>query len=422
MNEIPQTRTFAESNALNALEEASEAVLNAHYQSVLADDFSADPAERIDFVRPPGKVIPFDGRSNDRLKETARFHEDKMERERALWEFALRQPGDEVAFVSECLRSETDVDVRSAGLWLLQKVSGDRATDQLSNFIVDSDIEVRDWAHLLLRETTGTTFSKAETRRAAFCEENPFDQTLPLKIAGFARTHVPGMGWVQATLSPLWFESIMGRVMACTCTDTFDSRLVIEKEIKEYHPDGSDHYEIYNFSGTTFRINDRISHHIYNGVGHHTFYPSGKVEHPEEKDPVGDAVVGAARSATAILVPRPLAVDGSERAVHVAQRAVQSVRGVYMGLGYANPERILAQGMKIGPGEVQLIDPHHPRIGKLTNTFLSGTFKGKLSDLNGDGLLDINTERCHATIDGGLDYRLLGSENPDPFDPLSRTR
>jgi len=57
----------------------------------------------------------------------------------------------------------------------------------------------------------------------------------------------------------------------------------------------------------------------------------------------------------------------------------------------------------------------HPVAGPLTNVFLYGTFKGLLSDLNGDGMLDLNTEQCHATAEGELDYHLVGSPNPDPF-------
>ncbi|MGJ0535592.1 hypothetical protein [Methylocystis sp.] len=198
--------------------------------------------------------------------------------------------------------------------------------------------------------------------------------------------------------------------------------LIIEKRIKELHPDGTDHYEIYKFRGATFKITETLSHHVYNGVGHHTFFPGGKVEDPTERDPIGDVVVGAARTAATIRVPAPLALAGSQRAFSVASKAVESVRGIYMGLAYTNVERLISQGMKIGPGEVQLIDPHHPKVGNLTNTFLSGTFKGKLSDLDGDGLLDVNTERCHGTTDGYLDYYLTGAESADPFDPLQRIR
>ncbi|HJX82966.1 MAG TPA: hypothetical protein VJ723_01335, partial [Candidatus Angelobacter sp.] len=88
---------------------------------------------------------------------------------------------------------------------------------------------------------------------------------------------------------------------------------------------------------------------------------------------------------------------------------------------YVNVDRLMGNGLRIGSGEVQLSSKHHPRAGHLTNTFLSGTFKGKLSDTNGDGDVDINTEPCHGTIAGDLDYRLLGHPNADPYDPFQKT-
>jgi hypothetical protein len=214
----------------------------------------------------------------------------------------------------------------------------------------------------------------------------------------------------------------MGRVMACTCEETFDKELIIEKRISGYHPDGKDHYEIYKFRGLTFHPSPQVTHHIYESRSTHTFYPSGKVE-DSSIQPFDDVEVILNRKAEPVVVPpaRPLVTTRSRPTAPPRQklpgRIVSSVRGKYMGFAFINLNRVLGNGMMIGPGEVQLSSVHHPVVGEMTNTFLWGTFKGKLSDLDDDGYLDVNTEPCHATLDGELDYGLEGRPSPDPFDP-----
>ncbi len=412
--------------------EAMEAVEHHFATAIKPIDpelYSMDPAERLEFSRAPSEGIGrFDTRNDAELKSVMFDHADQIERERAAWEFGDRHKQDAVQSVSEVAAHDPDRAVRWGALWLLQKIGDNRAADALAPFLADEDIEVRDWAQLLTREITGQEMPDRIERPTIYDPENPFDQTLPLTIAGYARTHVPGMGWVQATLSPQWFEAILGRVMACTCRDTFDKDLVIEKRMKSYHPDGSDHYEIYKFRGSTFNPAPDITHHVYECVSTHTFYPSGKVEDTSVA-PIDDVNVILNRVATPLAVPVrmpviPLAPPRPRQSAEPSRkeaptRYVQSVRGRYMGAAFVNVERLLNQGMRIGPGEVQLSSLHHPIVGSMTNTHLFGTFKGKISDLSGDGLLDINTERCHGTVKGELDYALTGTPNPDPYDPYA---
>lgn len=380
---------------------------------------SMDPAERLEFTTlPKENVARFDRRKDSELREEMFSHPSAVERERAAWELADRLGSESLATIHAFANTDASREVRESALWLLQKIAGNRARDHLAHFTADPDREIADWAHMLTREITGVTSPEMPVRKAKFNDNNVFDQTLPLKIAGFARTLVPGMGWVQATLSPLWFEMLMGRVMACTCINTFGSDLIIEKRMKAFHLDGGDHYEIYKFRGVTFEPVDHLTHHIYEGISRHTFYTSGKVEDCINGEAIGDVIVSAARAAEPVMVTRPLQIDGSPRARQVAAKAVESVRGRYYGFGYVSVPRLLNNSMTLGPGEVQLTDVHHPVVGPLTNTFIWGTFKGKLADHSGDGILDLNTARCHATLQGALDYRLTGAANPDPFDPL----
>jgi HEAT repeats len=395
---------------------------------------SRDPAERLSFTCPPAEGVKrFDLRSDQALMRAMFDDPSSMERERAVWEYADRHRSAAMPLLREIAATDADTTVRWTTLWLIQKVGGCDAADAIAAFVHDDHPEMRDWARLFVREITGRDKHGLDIRPARFDESNPFDQTLPLQIAGYARTFVPGMGWVQATLSPQWFESIMGRVMACTRAETFDTDLVIEKRVKGYHPDGSDHYEIYGFRGFTFEPAPGLTHHIYECQSRHTFYPSGKLE-DASVEPFGDVGVVLNRVAMPMFVPvnvpiipdrvtpqretpplRPLPPLKPER----TGKLVQSVRGRYMGAAYVNVDRLMANGMRIGAGEVQLSSLHHPIVRKLTNTFLFGTFKGKLSDLDGDGMLEINTERSHGTIDAKLDYALRGVPNPDPFDPLA---
>jgi hypothetical protein len=387
-------------------EEAAEAIFATGYTDVDPELESMDPAERLEFSRPPQLGIQrFDTRSNDELKEVISDHPLLVERERAVWEYADREKSESLLLLKDVATRDLDPSLRYSTLWAIQKAGGFRGIDIISESLRDEHPEVRDWARLLLREMTGSSEHETDSREVKFDETNPFDQTLPLQIAGYARMLVPEIGWIQATISPRWFESIVGRVMACTRQDTFDTNLIIAKTLFGYHPDGTDHHEIYMFHGFTQRRSEDVNYHQYEGVSRHTFYPSGKIE-DASVTPIRDVPMAVSRIAETAMSPQHLQ----------PYRVVESVRGRYMGPAYINAGRVMANGMAIGPGEVQIASLHHPIVGKLTNTFLVGTFKGKLSDINGDGYLDVNTEACHSTIDGELDYDLDGIANEDPFD------
>lgn len=396
-----------------AIQEAAEKIFATGYTSLDPELESMDPSERLEFSRPSKVGIQrFDARDEVKLKEAMFDQPIALERERAVWEYADRYRTEGLSVLTEVAKRDTDPSLRWSTLWAIQKFGGIQSLGVIGESLKDEHPEVRSWAHLLLREINGVNEYEADTREAKFDERNPFDQTLPLLIAGYARVHLPHAGWIQATLSPKWFESIMGRVMACTREDTFETDLVIEKRISKYHADGSDHLEIFKFKGFSQQMSPAVYYHQYEAKARHTFYPSGKVEETSVA-PLDDVIVNIQRGATTLRTTLP-----QEPSV----RVVQSVRGRYMGPAYINLNRILSNGMFIGAGEVQLSNYHHPVAGPLTNTFLFGTFKGKLSDLDGDGYLDVNTEPCHGTIDGELDHDLDGAKDEDPYDPFRATR
>ncbi|HBW51748.1 MAG TPA: hypothetical protein DEF47_17790, partial [Herpetosiphon sp.] len=78
--------------------------------------------------------------------------------------------------------------------------------------------------------------------------------------------------------------------------------------------------------------------------------------------------------------------------------------------------RYLETGI-IAPGSVQLVSTADPVVGKMANTVIYGTFRGKLGDLTGDGKLNVNLIPCHGTINGELDLNCDGIADEDPRIP-----
>ncbi|OOO17865.1 PBS lyase [Rhizobium sophoriradicis] len=377
---------------------------------------SNDPAENVTFDSLSAQYLRFDTRDDQALLQAIEDDTSPLERERAMWEYADRHGQESIAYLLNRMRAEIDNDIRQGLLWLIQKTLSMDDIHEIGAYCKDKDAEVADWACLLFREMTGKDLRPAE-RRIAVSDDNPFDQTLPLRIAGYAIATVPSVGLVRVVLSPLWFEQIMGRVMACTRQETFGSNLIIEKRIRSYHPDGTDHFEIYKFNGLSSSPFPGVTEHIYECQSRHPFYLSGTVE-DKSLGIVDDVNVVLARKANPVIV-RPkqhLLVGSANRGSDGRwKELVESVRGKYYGFAFANIDRLFSSGFQIHPGTIQLTSPTHPEIGSMTNLFLYGTFKGKLSDLDGDGVLDANTERCHSTLNGDLDYSLCGLASRDPF-------
>lgn len=383
-----------------------------------------DIAERFRFGAPAGsQLVNFDNRSDAELLKVAAQHPVALERERALWEYAHRNEQAALSVLAKHLKAEPDPSVRWNLLWLLVKCGDSAVVPILQEALQDENSEVRDWATLFLEEVTGDEYP-AIYNAIEYHNDRVFDQTLPLQIAGFADVHMPGMGWVQARLAPQWFASLLGRVMACTNTDTFMTDLVIEKELVGYHEDGSNHYETFMFRGASYPLNETVTQHIYESNTMRPFYRSGKVK---EGEPILKPVALTRAAGTDRLRPRALAAmdmhaaDGGEDERGRRLRdvgIVRSVRGRFWGWAYTDINRYLATGT-VEPGTVQLISTADPVVGKMANTVIYGTFRGKLGDLNNDGQLDVNLIPCHGTVDGELDLNCDGIADEDPRIPRS---
>ena len=378
-----------------------------------------DPAEYFDFGRPTAApdAARFDNRSDKALEKAAFSDATPLLRERALWELVDRQGASAHDVVSRFMASEEDRACRAHALWLLQKTADAETVSRLSSYFNDEDPEVAEWSRLLVEELIGEPVEPARARGAIVHEDRTFDQTLPLLIAGQTLITVPQLGRIQVTLSPLWFEQILGRVMACTNRATFASNLVIEKAMDGLHADGSTHYEIFMFKGISYELKpNALYEHHYESVQTRPFYPSGTVEEGQSI-PVAvplNRVAGTTIGGVGVGACSQLVGEGPRAERMQEEGFVTSVRGRYSGWAAVNLDTILETNF-VPPGAVQLSNPTHEIAGPMTNAVLFGTFRGKLSDHSGDGYLDVNTIPCHGTVDGEHDLHCDGSKVEDPY-------
>lgn len=381
-------------------------------------DSSFDEADLVTFSSMVDELPTFDRRTSQELEACGRSHALARERERAIWELAYRNVPNKGQLIAEFFQIETDRLVKANLIWLALKVAPAEAMKIIQRGLNDDDRELRDWSRLYLSEITRTEF-QSEYSTGVYVRNRPFDQTLPLQIAGFAVVSI-GNADLRIVLSPLWFAHIQGRVMACTRDDTFMTNLTIEKCYFGYHPDDSNHYEIYPFAGKSWKSGEMTFQHRYLGRSDHPIYLSGRVEEEAEKQI--RAPIAANRSATTVgrLLPA-FECDGDDLppgdgvAPIVERRVVSHVRGQYFGWAHASLNHYLQHG-DVLPGTVQLISPGEKETADLINCYICGTFRGKISDHNRDGHLDINEITCHGSPDGRLDYAGDGTFAPDPYE------
>lgn len=362
-----------------------------------------DPAEYIDFARPIAEnYLPFDSRSNSELEESAFGLGTALERERALWEFADRSSVRALPVIERFLGAETDSMARQGALWLALKTVGTEAVPLLEAHRDAEDPEVADWARVLLTDATGQAESRVYTS-AVVEESGHFDQTVPLIISGNVIVDQPD-GPVRAVVSPQWFDSLMGRVLASTNVDTIRTDLTIEKRIAGYHEDGSPYLEIYPFRGTSVSYGGNHLEHTYLSETLRPYYPSGIVEQGE---PVNVPIALNRIAMTSLAKQGEFDIGGTgaraDRLRSAEAPFVKSVRGRYFGWAAVNLEAVLEAG-EVQAGQIQLANPTDPVAGERTNARLYGTFRGKAGDYTGAGRqMTLNSEKCHGRPDGSID-------------------
>lgn len=373
-----------------------------------------DPAEYIDFIRPlANNYLPFDTRSLKVIKAAITGEDTELERERALWEAVDRVGVEGVPLIEAFLATEKTRAVREGALWLLLQTLGARAIPVLERFFNDEDPEVADWARVLHGDLAGSRTPRVYTE-AEVQDGHHFDQTVPLMISGEVIV-TSEIGPTRARLSPLWFDSILGKVTACTNADTIHSNLVIEKALYGLHEDGSCHYEVFPFRGTSVEYSGSMMEHTYQSETIRPFYPSGIVE---EGPSIGIPVTLARVAITSLADPfTDWTLHGEERAEKLRNHEhpfVESVRGRFAGWAASNMEAIEEEG-KVRAGHVQLSSTCHEVAGPMTNTKVFGIFRGKPVDVSGNGRIGINTYKAHGDASGKMDYAADGTMAPDPY-------
>lgn len=335
------------------------------------------PGERLVGILPEASspAVAFDTRTDEELREAAQSNSDPVERDRAVWELTRRQAGLDVASV--LAESDPEESVRRSAAWAVLRMGGQEAVTGLaaSDLTVDNDTA---WCSMLELEAAEDS-TPPDRRPVRWIDRPGFDQTVPLDIAGFARVRMPDGTALEATVSPLWFEKVVGGVTACTLGASFSDTLVIQKRMPGFYPDGRDHVEGYLFKGLSFTEAPDRRRHVYECVQHHRVFRSGKVG-DESDGVIDDASVMLMRAAETTLNPNLSAGGGP---------FVSSVRGSFYGFAYVRPDLVVAE-QNLQPGMVQLVSPSDPGSGALANTLLYGQFRGMPRDVDGDGQVEAN--------------------------------
>jgi hypothetical protein len=340
-------------------------------------------------------AIRLDNRSNAELRSAALTHPDPAMREQALFEYADRDHADAVELLAEAVRTDTNRELRWDALWAIEKLGGANAIAALRGFLADSDPEIAEWAKLFISELQ-TGDPAFDARAGRYTPGRTFDESIYLLIHCDLYVRLDGTNthWGKISLAPQGLARIYGQAHACPNVATRERQLVIAKTISGLHKDGSPHCDNYLFRGFTDRTRRDRGNFFFESLVPRTFFRSGHADDPSEG--VAQANIGFARYGTWHLEPRFQVRE---------EAAIRYVRGRFQGWGYVNLRNIAGKSLEeiLTPGNGVLSTLHHPEVGPMTNAFILGTFKGKLNDWDGDGVIDLNSRNVYSTVDGEID-------------------
>jgi len=345
--------------------------------------------------------IELERRTDDELTHDGLHNPDPAVREHALYQLLARQGVEALPLVETALFEDQDPELRINVLWAIEKLPGERARELTLALASDKDTRVQEWARVFAWEMQWTQTDFRLAREAAHRPARTFDETLFLHINCdlYVRLSPKNDLWGHLLMSPRMLARVYGQALACPITQTRERRLVIAKTLKNLHEDGTDHYESFLFQGFTERPSATRGNFYFEAHARRPFYLSGRADDTSE-GVIRDVMIPFAREGQWFLNP-DIIVDG--------EPAIEYVRGRFQGWAYVNVERIQKHGGEfLFPGNSVLSTLHHPVAGMKTNTFLAGSFKGKLIDWDGDGILDLNYLPAHATADGEIDSDLDG--------------
>jgi hypothetical protein len=380
--------------------------LNFAYRTTLSSVdprfVAGDPAAwASDFGYALNKVaIRLDNRTNQELREQALSHRDSVMREQALFEYADRDLPDAIELLEQAVLHDPNREVRWDALWAIEKLGGSHALATLHRFVRDADPEIAEWSRLFKSELQ-TGDPSFDGRSGLYTPGRTFDETIYLLIHCdlYVKLDDSNQHWGKISLAPQGLARIYGQAHACPNVSTREKQLVIAKTISGLHTDGSPHCDNYLFRGFTDRTRRDRGNFFFESLVPRTFFKSGHADDPGEG--TRQAQIGFARYGTWHLEPK--------FQIH-EEAAIRYVRGRFQGWGYVNLARIAGKTMEevLLPGNGVLSTLHDPEIGHMTNAFILGTFKGKLNDWDGDGVIDLNSRDVYSTADGEIDMNQDG--------------
>jgi hypothetical protein len=328
-----------------------------------------------------------------------------MMREQSLFEYADRNYDDAVELLSTVVEHDADRQVRWDALWAIEKLGGVRAIQALKKFYYDVDPEISEWAKLFVGELQ-TGDPSFDDRASRYTPGRTFDETIFLLIHCdlYIRLGDDNQNWGKLSLAPQGLARVYGQAHACPNARTRERQLVIAKQISGLHEDGSLHVDNYLFRGFTERTREDRGNFYFESNVSRPFYISGKAD--DASAGIRDSHIGFMREGCWYL-------DSRFKIPHedgTSNSAIRYVRGRFQGWGYTNLERIQGKQLDeiLTPGNGILSTLHDPVAGPLTNVFISGTFKGKLNDWDGDGLIDLNSRNVYSTAEGEIDMDMDG--------------
>ncbi len=345
-------------------------------------------------------AVRLDSRPSSVLRQEALNHPDPAMREQALYEYADRDEEDALALLSQAVEQDPDRQVRWDALWAMEKLGGAPTIQALRRFRDDADPEIAEWAGLFGSELL-TGSPAFDDRPCHFTAGRTFDETIFLLIHCdlYIRLDASNQHWGKLSLAPQGLARVYGQAHACPNVATRERQLVIAKTIAGLHADGSPHIDNYLFRGFTERTRPDRGHFFFESNVKRPFYVSGRAD--DSAQGVRETDIGFTRQGCWYL-DRRFQVKGAD--------AIRYVRGRFQGWGYVNLARVAGKRLEdiLLPGNAILSTLHDPVAGPLTNAFISGTFKGKLNDWDGDGHIDLNSCAVYSTAEGELDTDMDG--------------
>lgn len=376
------------------------------YDSALSqtspNHITGDPAaHESDFGYALDRVaVRLDTRPREELRRQARSHPDPVMREQALYEYVDRNEPDAIELLWEAIQNDPDRQLRWDALWAVEKLGGYDAIQAMREFQDDADPEIAEWARLFAGELE-TGHPRFDGRACRSTPGRTFDETIFLLIHCdlYIRLDPHNRLWGKLSLAPQGLARIYGQAHACPNVATRERQLVIAKTISGLHPDGQLHVDNYLFRGFTERTRPDRGNFFFESHVRRPFFMSGITD--DESEGVRDTNIGFMRSGCWYLDPTFKIGDAD---------AIRYVRGRFQGWGYTNLQRLQGKTLEeiIVPGNGILSTLHDPVAGPMTNVFIAGTFKGKLNDWDGDGLIDLNSRPVYSTVDGEVDSNMDG--------------